>query len=139
MRQHPCHRLLRHRHRHTQRPGTRARTSSAWPDGAPKPDGLDGAFHASTPWRELASSWRSGFAHAALHDVHVADPSQLGQSILAGSQLSAKLRELAVLRTSLAVARDRLAETDDKIETIALDLGFASLAAVTTMFGPRGR
>jgi AraC-like DNA-binding protein len=37
-------------------------------------------------------------------------------------------------RARIAAARDRLAETDDKIETIARELGFASLAAFTAMF-----
>lgn len=38
-------------------------------------------------------------------------------------------------RARVTAAKARLVETDDKIEVIALELGFASVAAFTTMFG----
>lgn len=41
--------------------------------------------------------------------------------------------ELAAVR--IQVAKQRLVETDDKIEVIANDLGFRSVPAFTTMFG----
>jgi AraC-like DNA-binding protein len=82
-----------------------------------------------------------------LRDAIAADPAGITLEAAAaaiGESTRSLQRHLAehatsfrdeLARARVIAAKARLVETDDKIEVIALDLGFKSVAAFTTMFG----